>query len=190
MEVSFRYRAALLVSVGAESAPDRKMITDIDKDMPMTHTPDVVIRQAEDRDIQALAQLRRRWSEEQAGRSLEDNGFDEQFAQWYAAESEHRTIFLAEIDSNTVGMVNLTIFERMPRPGQPASRWGYLGNAFVLVEHRCQGIGAALLNALIAYARSRECIRIVLSPTDRSVPFYRRAEFGPATMLLARTFRN
>ena len=152
--------------------------------MTVTHAVD--IRQTDDRDIPALAQLRRKWSEEQAGQPLDDDGFDEQFAQWYAAESSRRTTFLAEIDSNAVGMVNLAIFERMPRPGQPASRWGYLGNAFVLAEHRSQCIGTALLNTLIAHAQDHGCVRIVLSPTDRSVPFYQRAEFGPATMLLAR----
>ncbi|WP_024805159.1 GNAT family N-acetyltransferase [Nocardia sp. BMG51109] len=152
----------------------------------MTVTHDVSIRQADDRDIPALARLRRQWSEEQAGRPLEDERFDEQFAQWYATESSRRTTFLAEIDSSAVGMVNLALFERMPRPGHPASRWGYLANAFVLAGHRNRGIGTALLNALVAYARDHGCVRIVLSPTDLSVPFYQRADFGPATMLLTR----
>jgi GNAT superfamily N-acetyltransferase len=167
-----------------------KTITDFDKDAPMTPTHAVFIRQADDRDIAALAQLRRRWSEEQAGQPLEDDGFDEQFAQWFTAESARRTTFLAEIDGNVVGMVNLAIFERMPRPGLPASRWGYLGNAFVLAEHRSRGVGTALLNALMTHAQDRGCVRIVLSPTDRSVPFYHRAQFGPATMLLARILNN
>ncbi|WP_280384021.1 GNAT family N-acetyltransferase [Nocardia wallacei] len=147
----------------------------------------VAIRQCDARDAPALAQLRRRWAEEQAGRPLEDPGFDARFAEWYAAESPHRTTFLAEIDNDAIGMVNLAIFERMPRPGRPGSRWGYLANAFVLAEHRGRGIGAALLDAVITHAQDRGCARIVLSPTERSVPFYRRAEFGPATMLLART---
>ncbi len=121
---------------------------------------------------------------------MEDNGFDDQFAQWYTTESSRRTTFLAEIDSIAVGMVNLAVFERMPRPGHPASRWGYLGNAFVLAEHRGQGIGTALLNALTAYAQDLGCARIVLSPTDLSVPFYERADFGPATMLLARVLTS
>jgi hypothetical protein len=29
-------------------------------------------------------------------------------------------------------MMNLAISERMPRPGRPASYWGYLANAYVL----------------------------------------------------------
>ena len=73
----------------------------------------------------------------------------------------------------------------MPKPGRPPSRWAYLGNAFVLAPHRNRGIGTALLNAAVADARARDCARIVLSPSERSVPFYQRAGFGPATMLLA-----
>ncbi|WP_233442185.1 hypothetical protein [Lentzea atacamensis] len=37
----------------------------------------------------------------------------------------------------------------------------------------------------MTHARARSCARIVLSPSERSVPFYQRAGFGPATMLLA-----
>ncbi|MFD9704516.1 GNAT family N-acetyltransferase [Lentzea sp. NPDC059081] len=56
----------------------------------------------------------------------------------------------------------------------------------MLAAHRERGIGTALLDAAVAHARARSCARIVLSPSERSVPFYRRAGFGPATMLLAR----
>jgi len=56
---------------------------------------------------------------------------------------------------------------------------------YVLPEHRDGGIGAALVDALVTHARELGCVRIVLSPSDRSVPFYQRAGFGPATMLLA-----
>ncbi len=165
---------------------DNKAIPAIREDRNVTLTHPVSIRQADDRDVPALAALRRLWSEEQDGRTLGDDTFEDQFAQWYATESARRVTFLAQINSNAVGMVNLAIFERMPRPGQPASRWGYLGNAFVLPAHRNQGIGTSLLDALIAHAQGTGCVRIVLSPTDRSLPFYRQAKFGPATMLLAR----
>lgn len=154
----------------------------------MTTTDTVTIREAGDHDIPALVRLRRTWSEEQAGRPLDDSEFDDRFAQWYAVESNRRTTFVAEIGGTAVGMVNLVFFERMPRPGHPDSRWAYLANAFVLAEHRSQGIGTALLEAVIEHAHSQGCVRIVLSPSDQSVPFYQRADFGPATMLLARTF--
>jgi GNAT superfamily N-acetyltransferase len=83
-------------------------------------------------------------------------------------------------------MVNLAIFNRMPQPGRAASHWCYLGNAFVLTSHRNRGIGTVLLETAVDYARDQGSARIVLSPSERSVPFYQRAGFGPATMLLAK----
>ena len=143
------------------------------------------IRQADERDTTALAALRRAWSEEQAGHPLDDDLFEEDFARWFAVEASRRAAFVAELDGEAIGMVNLALFERMPRPGRPASRWAYLGNAFVLAAHRDRGIGTTLLDAAVAHARERRCARIVLSPSERSVSFYQRAGFGPATMLLA-----
>jgi ribosomal protein S18 acetylase RimI-like enzyme len=72
----------------------------------------------------------------------------------------------------------------MPSPGRAPSRWGYLSNAYVVPDWRCRGVGTALLTELLAYARSERFTRIVLHPSDRSIPFYRRAGFGPAASLL------
>ena len=73
----------------------------------------------------------------------------------------------------------------MPRPGVAGSRWGYLANAFVLAGYRDRGVGRLLVDALLDHARATGLVRVVLSPTERSVPFYERAGFGPADMLLA-----
>jgi GNAT superfamily N-acetyltransferase len=81
----------------------------------------------------------------------------------------------------------LDLTARPARPGtapQPPSRWGYLGNAFVLPAWRSQGIGTALLAALLDHARAEHFSRIVLSPSERSMASYQRAGFAPATSLL------
>jgi len=57
-----------------------------------------------------------------------------------------------------------------------------------LPEHRDRGVGSALLKAVMNHARLCGAVRIVLSPSERSVPFYQRAGFGPATMLMAKNF--
>jgi GNAT superfamily N-acetyltransferase len=144
-----------------------------------------VIRIATAGDVRALAWLRREWIREQAG-EVDDPEFEQRFADWFAAEAPRRVTWLAEVGGRAVGMVNLAIFERMPSPGRPPSRWSYLGNAYVRAGHRGRGIGAALLTALLAYADANRLARVVLSPSARSVPLYRRAGFGPADMLLAR----
>ncbi|MFC7548140.1 GNAT family N-acetyltransferase [Plantactinospora sp. GCM10030261] len=145
----------------------------------------VTVRRAAAGDVPALADLRRAWTEETVG-PVADPEFADRFAAWYAAEAPTRLFWLAEIDARPVGMVNLVAFTRMPRPGRESSRWGYLGNAFVLEEHRNAGVGAKLVTALLAYTDAEGFARVVLSPSEASRPFYGRVGFGPADMLLAR----
>ncbi|HET6259652.1 MAG TPA: GNAT family N-acetyltransferase [Pseudonocardia sp.] len=101
-----------------------------------------------------------------------------------------RVSFLAEAGGRLVGMMHLVVFERMPSPERAPTRWGYLANAFVLERHRNRGIGSALLDQLVGHAREIGCVRLVLSPSERSVPFYARAGFGPATMLMAQVLES
>jgi GNAT superfamily N-acetyltransferase len=145
----------------------------------------VTVRLAVAADGPAVAALRAAWTGEWHGAgSLSDDGYVARFADWWASEGARRLTWLAFADAVPVGMVNLAVFERMPAPGRPPSRWGYLGNAFVLASWRSQGVGTALLTALMAYARSEGFTRIVLRPSERSIPFYGRAGFAPATSLL------
>jgi GNAT superfamily N-acetyltransferase len=148
------------------------------------------IRLARHDDGPRLAALRRSWVEENAGGPVDDDAYDDAyddaFADWFAREHQHRVTWLAEVGDRPVGMLNLTVFTRMPRPGRAPSRWGYLGNFFVLAGHRGSGIGTRLLDACTTYADTEGFVRIVLSPSERSVPLYARAGFGPAGELLLR----
>jgi len=131
----------------------------------------VDVRRAGADDAGALAALRARWSEG------EEPGFEARMAEWLQAEGERRTTWLATVDDEPVGMASVFEYRRMPRPGRAASHWGYLSNMFVLEPFRNRGVGAALLDAVIAAADERGYARLVLSPSERAVPFYRRAGF-------------
>ncbi len=133
----------------------------------------------------ALAGLRRESTFERYPDG-EDEGFGERFAAWYGQEASRRLTWLAEDEGLAVGMMNFVLFERMPRPGPDPGRWGYLANAYVRPDYRNQGIGGRLLDAILAYADDRGFARVVLSPSQRSIPFYRRAGFSPADSLLSR----
>jgi GNAT superfamily N-acetyltransferase len=147
---------------------------------------DALIRRAEHADLAAIVQLRREWAQEEHG-DIADPDFDENLAAWFARESSRRIMWLAEEGGRPVGMMNLAIYERMPRPGRALSRWGYLGNVFVLAAYRNRGIGSQLVSAALNYADENEFVRVVLSPTERSIPLYERAGFGPAAALMLRT---
>lgn len=84
---------------------------------------DTRIRLAGETDVPSLAGLRQRWTAENSDESA-DAAFDARFDDWYAVERHRRTFWLAENDHEPTGMVNLLLFERMPRPGRDAGRWG------------------------------------------------------------------
>jgi len=144
-----------------------------------------VIRLAGPQDAPALAALRRAWTAEQHG-PVDDPGFEARFLDWYERESARRFAWLAEVGGEMAGMINLAVFERMPQPGREPGSWGYLANSFVLAAHRNQGIGSRLLAALLAHADAHGYVRVVLSPSPRSVPFYQRAGFAQGTELMVR----
>lgn len=144
------------------------------------------IRQASAADLDALAALRRAWVEEQAGGPVDDPAYESDFAAWFAREHEQRVTWLATAGDRPVGMLNLLVFTRMPRPGRPTSQWGYLSNFFVRAGERGTGLGARLLAVCVEYADAHDFVRIVLSPSERSHPLYLRAGFGAADSLLVR----
>lgn len=149
------------------------------------------IRRSSRDDVPALAALRRAWTEERAGEPIDDELYGSRFQAWHAREGEQRITWLAERDGQSVGMLNLLVFTRMPKPvaqssTPPAHQWGYIANVFVLAAHRNLGIGAALVSAAVDFADVSGFARLVLSPSARSVAFYERAGFLPATSLLMR----
>jgi GNAT superfamily N-acetyltransferase len=106
-----------------------------------------------------------------------DAVFEKRLSDWLVSEGDRRTTWLAWVGQDAIGMASLFEYRRMPRPGREESRWGYLSNMFVRNEFRNQGVGSALLSAIVALADERAYARVVLSPSERAVPFYQRAGF-------------
>jgi GNAT superfamily N-acetyltransferase len=134
-------------------------------------------------DVTALAQLRRSWTTE-LGAAVEDPRFAATFAAWLERQQGHRTFWIADDEGHPIGMVNLLTIERMPRPGLPTSQWGYLGNLYVLPDHRLTGVGTQLVTALLATAAQRGLGRVLVHPNEGSLPFWRRTAFVGASDLL------
>jgi GNAT superfamily N-acetyltransferase len=134
----------------------------------------LVIRVAGGGDVAAIASLRAHW------RPAEDPRFARRLAAWFAAEGDRRTTWLATLSDTPAGMGSLFEYRRMPQPGQPDTRWGYVGNLFVHEALRGRGIGSELLAKIVAAADARGYARLVLSPSERAVPFFQRAGFVAA----------
>ena len=144
---------------------------------------DPQIRIAGDDEVGTLAWLRRRWNEEARG-VADDPAFEDRFREWWEAEHDTRTFFLAELDGGPVGMANVKHYTRMPAAGMDsAGRWGYVGNVFVLAEHRDVGIGQALMAHIAEWARGEGFEHLRLAPSERSIPFYARLGFVPGAVV-------
>jgi GNAT superfamily N-acetyltransferase len=141
----------------------------------------VEVRRATDADVPTLVELRAAWK----GGPV-DAAYVAAFEQWWRRERNLRVAWLASIDDRSVGMLNMLVFTRMPTPERWRSQWGYVANVFVLEELRNAGIGRRLVAAATAYADEHDFVRIVLSPSPRSVPFYRRAGFDFDNTLMTR----
>jgi GNAT superfamily N-acetyltransferase len=139
----------------------------------------VQIRQADIDDVDELARLRAAWREQVAS-----SDFLAVFREWFLREQLSRWWWIALDDREAVGMVNVKLFDRMPSPDRPASRWGYLANLFVAPARRRDSVGAALIGAVVDRATTEGLVRLVLSPSELSVPLYGRHGFRPATDLL------
>jgi GNAT superfamily N-acetyltransferase len=152
----------------------------------MSEPSGLIVRIADADDAASISLLRSLWHGE------EEPGFQMRIAHWLAGEGERRTTWLATLHDLPVGMASLFEYRRMPWPGRPDSRWGYVSNMFVREYFRNRQIGSALLARLIATAEERAYARLVVSPSDPAVPFYRRAGFvaptgtGGADLLLLR----
>ena len=141
----------------------------------------MTVRVAGPEDVEALARLRAAWRDEPMTPS-----FVADFRAWHTRESDRWWWLAVQGDGESVGMVNLKVFERMPSPGAAPSRWGYLANLFVLPAARGRGIGGELVEALVRRADRADLVRVVLSPSQQSLPLYARHGFVPADELLVR----
>jgi GNAT superfamily N-acetyltransferase len=145
---------------------------------------DITVRIAGDDDVGALLSLRRAWNEENAGGPIDDPGFEARFCDWVDAERATRTFFVLYLGETPAGMANVKRYDRMPVAGRTgAGHWGYVGNVFVLAEHRNGRLGQSLMEALIAWAGEQGLVHLRLAPSPLSTPFYARLGFVPGAVV-------
>ncbi|HOF63156.1 MAG TPA: GNAT family N-acetyltransferase [Dermatophilaceae bacterium] len=152
------------------------------------------VRPAVAGDAAAVADARRRWAREQRSAELvdADDGFEARFDQWWEETEGRRHTWIAvpQVDGHeavgveAVGMVQLTVFSRMPSPGQPTGRWAYVGQVWVEPAYRRHGVATALMRAAIEWARREGMLRLVLNPSEMSRPMYAALGFRSASDLL------
>ena len=141
------------------------------------------IRQANINDLDELVQLRIDLMREVG--SLKE-GVDEAALETatrrYFVEKLPKGGFLAwvaEADGRVVGISGLILFDRPPTADNLSGLEGYVLNMYTMPEWRGKGIGTALLNEIIKFAKTTDARRLRLHATPAGRPVYEKALFIP-----------
>ena len=153
----------------------------------MTHLNNsgATIRRAAIADTAALAQLRWIWRTDERGEhGLSQAEFETALRLWWGSRQESHVAYIAERDGAAVGMAWLATFDRIPQPRDVERLAGNVQSVFVIEALRNQGIGGALVEAVIAHARARGAGYLIVHPSQRASPLYERLGFTATTDLL------
>ncbi|MEV8567228.1 GNAT family N-acetyltransferase [Streptomyces sp. NPDC051322] len=148
---------------------------------------DVVIRRAELDDIPALVALRWRFKVEEDGDEVlqEEEEFIAGCDGWLRARMGGSwRAWLAEAGGRPCGHVFVSLVEKIPSPCPGPEALGYVTNFYVIPEQRNRGLGRALLDEVTRYARADQLDTLIVWPSERSAPLYRRCGFDAPVELL------
>jgi GNAT superfamily N-acetyltransferase len=143
------------------------------------------IRLARRADARALAELRYAFRSEMAGPEAPEEpeaAFLERLTAWLAdrLEAGTWTAWVACAGGQPVGLVLVQLVEKVPNPVAEPERLGYVSSLFVRPGWRGRGTGGRLLAAALDFCRHSGAETVVLWPSPRSVPLYRRHGFRSA----------
>jgi GNAT superfamily N-acetyltransferase len=141
----------------------------------------VVVRRGTAEDAPSLARLRWRWRAdergEQASGPVDRATFVEFLTAWIVDHLPTHLPFVAEVDGRLAGMAWLMLSDRVPGVTNMDRRMGDVQSVYVVPELRGGGVGAALMDAVLAEARARELEFVTVHSSERAVPMYARAGF-------------
>ena len=138
------------------------------------------VRVAESGDADALALLRWEMRTEDGDVCEDAPVFLERYRSSIREDDPTVTRWLAQDGERIIG-TTLRLARKELSPDREAADIGYLTNFFVQSGMRNAGIGGALLDALITWARARPIELIIVWPSERSRSIYQRAGFTGAS---------
>ena len=143
-----------------------------------------LVRRALPADLPGIVALRAVWSGHPTSAAFEADA-----TAWLEGQAAVRQICVAILGGEVVAFVTVLVCERMPRTtedgaGRGGGRWGYVGHMFTAPARRRQGVGEALIAAVVQACRAEGFDRLVLNPSAESVPFWSSLGFRPPATLL------
>jgi len=149
------------------------------------------IRPATLADARDLATLRWTWRvEEQGERGLTDAEFTASFTDWFRSHRDSHFAFVAEAGDSPIGMAWLALIDRVPGPGIWLRLAGYLQSVYIVPARRGEGIGSALVTAVLKEAADRGVDYVSVHPSRRSFALYQRLGFRSSDGVLEADLRS
>ncbi|GAQ54987.1 GNAT family N-acetyltransferase [Streptomyces acidiscabies] len=146
---------------------------------------EIVIRAAEERELDAVAGLRWRWFEEDGKAAVvEREEFVRGFVAWAKENAGSHGCTVVVRGERVVGMAWVAIVSRVPTPTAPERLSGDVQCVYVVPEERGAGVGGRLLGAVVERARELGVERLTVHSSGRAVPAYVRAGFAGSERLL------
>ncbi|HSC31628.1 MAG TPA: GNAT family N-acetyltransferase [Gemmatimonadaceae bacterium] len=145
----------------------------------MTRTS-VTVRRAVHSDAPALARLRYALRAGLATPDEDANAFLARCEDWMIDRLRPGAswrCWVAERGAVVVGAIWMQIVEKIPNPLGEGEWHGYISNFFVDARARGEGVGSALLTALVCAPETQGLDALFLWPTDRSRTLYHRFGF-------------
>lgn len=138
----------------------------------------LAVRRAGPGDARELARLR--WEfrpQDQPAQGWEE--FSRDFEKWLprALASDWMAAVAEAREEGLVGCIFLRSVTKVPNPGAAHRTWGYVTNSYVAPAYRGKGVGAQLLELIIAAALEGTYEFLIVWPSEEAVSFYARAGF-------------
>jgi GNAT superfamily N-acetyltransferase len=150
---------------------------------------ETVVRRANDDDLDDLVALRYRWRTEEAGETgMSLEAFTRATREWSDERRRTHVGYVARVDHQAVGGAWLCVIDRVPGPGRFERRAGILQSVYVEPRSRDAGVGRSLIETVLEDARAMGLDYVIVHPSSRSFPFYRRLGFASAERALEYRF--
>jgi GNAT superfamily N-acetyltransferase len=100
-----------------------------------------------------------------------------------------RTYVVCETDDGIVGHVACQVLPLVPRPCRVDDACGVITDNYVRSSYRNRGIGTAILQRAIEWARERDLETLIVWPSDRARTLYARNGFTDRTEIMEMVLR-
>ncbi len=137
------------------------------------------IRLAINDDIDQLIRMRWDFTNEYNKNKIEENQYEYFYMECKsflldAISSNRWFVWVADSDGQILSHVYIELINKVPRPGRKTNPFTYMTNVYTLPEHRGNGIGSQILNAIEVWSRQNEYEFIIVWPSEWSTEFYER----------------